>query len=505
MTTAAPRRRTPGCGRTGVAGGGGPPPPPGGAPPATPAISGDLVLVPSGKSLLAYQVQPAGNSVALAWSFNASARIDSPPTVAGASAYFGSDDRNLYKVDLGTGALAWSYATRDVVKSSPAVHAGRVYVGSYDGSLYALEDNGSNVSLAWSFDTGGEVAGSPAVAGGVLYACTLAGRVFAIDADTGAKRWEAAPGGVIVASPAVVGGLLVVGGDTLAALDLQNGVTVWDRTLGGYVRSSPAASAGLVFVGDYAGRLYAFRPDGTLAWSYDTGSAIRTSPAVGGGLAYVGNDDGRLFGLPLDAGSPPEVQELPARETYEGVRETFAAVASDPEGRDLVYTWAFGDGATGAGRVASHTYGSAGNYTVEVTASDGQLTTKRSAVVTVLPFRSTVSGGSQDDGPAGGDTTALALGAAGALAAAVAGLVLFFRVRRGRPMRDEAATNTPPPRVLAPTPPARGPANPPAPGATGPAPAEFDYYRRAFGGKSPPPEAGPQPPRPPRGPRGPPP
>ncbi len=469
---------------------------------ATPAIAGDVVLVPSGKSLLAYEVHPSGTSVSLRWSFNANARIDSPPTVEGGAAYFGSDDRTLYKVDIATGALAWSFTTEDVVKSSPAVSGGRVFMGSYDGKVYALDDKGSNVSLAWSFNAGGEVAGSPAVDGGTVYVCTLGGRVFAIDGPTGDKEWEASPGGVIVASPAVVDGLLIIGGDTLAALDLANGVTVWDRPLGGYVRSSPAAAGGLVFAGDYAGRFFAFGLDGSLSWSYDTGSAIRTSPAVGGGLALVGNDDGRLFGLPLDAGAAPDVMELPARQTFEGVRETFAAVAFDPEGRDLVYTWSFGDGSTQEGRVAHHAFGSPGNYTVEVTVSDGQQASTVTGIVTVLPFSGTVTGGQSDGGSTGTDNTMLYAGAAVAVAAAL-GLVVFFAVRRRRSAPDGRVAPAPESEPPATKPAERSPPPraPQAPAAS--PPSQFDYYERAYGAE--PPAKGParRPPRPPDDPRGP--
>ncbi len=465
---------------------------------ATPALAGDLVLVPSGKSLLAFRVQASGSAVDPAWSFNSSARIDSPPTVAGGAVFVGSDDRSLYKLDLATGAPVWSFETGDVVKASPSVSASHVIVASYDGKVYALHDNGSNVSIDWTFDAAGEVAASPAVSGGTVYACTLAGRVFAIDEATGEQQWEASPGGVLVASPAVADGLLIIGGDTLAALDLSNGVTVWDRTLGGYVRSSPAASNGFVYAGDYAGRVYSFKLDGALAWSYDTGSAVRTSPAMAGGLVIIGNDNGLLYGLPLDAGQAPVVQELNARETYEGVSESFTALAYDPEGRDLTYSWSFGDGASDTGRVVHHTFGSAGNYTVSVTASDGQEETTVSGAVSVLPFASDVVDGDAGTPPTGPSNLGLYLAAGGAAAAATIGTVLFlfFRRRKATGVVDAPGPRTPPASPArakeqsAPRPPAAPPQSPPAP-----APLEFDYYQRQYGDANPPPS------RPPRGPR----
>jgi len=57
--------------------------------------------------------------------------------------------------------------------------------------------------------------------------------------------------------------------------------------------------------------------------------------------------------------------------------------ASDPDGDSLTYTWDFGDGATGSGQSASHTYDSAGDYRVTVTVSDGEEQATASGSVTI--------------------------------------------------------------------------------------------------------------------------
>ncbi len=51
-----------------------------------------------------------------------------------------------------------------------------------------------------------------------------------------------------------------------------------------------------------------------------------------------------------------------------------ASGSSDPEGDDLTYAWAFGDGGSGTGQSAQHTYASGGQRTVTLTVSDGELT-----------------------------------------------------------------------------------------------------------------------------------
>lgn len=58
----------------------------------------------------------------------------------------------------------------------------------------------------------------------------------------------------------------------------------------------------------------------------------------------------------------------------------FAATGSDPDGEELTYTWDFGDGSTGEGAEATHTYTEVGNYTATVIATDPRGATGRATV-----------------------------------------------------------------------------------------------------------------------------
>ncbi|WP_108718086.1 PKD domain-containing protein [Miniimonas sp. S16] len=61
-----------------------------------------------------------------------------------------------------------------------------------------------------------------------------------------------------------------------------------------------------------------------------------------------------------------------------------ASTSSDPEGGALTYAWDFGDGATGTGTTAQHTYSAAGTYAVVLRAVDpGGLAATSTATVTV--------------------------------------------------------------------------------------------------------------------------
>lgn len=69
--------------------------------------------------------------------------------------------------------------------------------------------------------------------------------------------------------------------------------------------------------------------------------------------------------------------------------ETFDASASyDPDGTVVSWSWDFGDGGTGSGKIVTHTYSSAGSYLVNLTVTDGDsLTNSTTKLVSVLEFQ----------------------------------------------------------------------------------------------------------------------
>ncbi|HEC95116.1 MAG TPA: PKD domain-containing protein, partial [Thermoplasmatales archaeon] len=79
---------------------------------------------------------------------------------------------------------------------------------------------------------------------------------------------------------------------------------------------------------------------------------------------------------------------------YSGAVDTvihFDGSASyDPDGTIISYSWDFGDGETGTGKMPSHTYKTSGKYTVTLTVTDddGEKTTDK-ATVTVSEVSNT--------------------------------------------------------------------------------------------------------------------
>jgi|GEM_PF-6438472 len=87
---------------------------------------------------------------------------------------------------------------------------------------------------------------------------------------------------------------------------------------------------------------------------------------------------------------------------------TFDASSSyDPDGFIVSYSWNFGDGSTASGQTVTHTYSSAGTYTVTLTVTDNEgLTSSTSKQITVsstgttiflIPSKTTIAPGDQFD------------------------------------------------------------------------------------------------------------
>ncbi len=252
------------------------------------------------------------------WTFKTGAAVISSPIVAGDTLYVGSDDKNLYAVDLATGREKWKFATGSLVRSTPAVVGGSVYFGSYDGVFYAVD--ATSGKQQWSFTTEGErkfsakglhggkprqqvmpdawdcYLSSPVVVDRRVYFGSGDGNVYALDAATGKLAWKYPTHGVVHSSPAVVDGVLYVGGfDTfLYALDASTGALKWKLKTGEDpenhnqegIQSSPCVADGVVYFGCRDFHLYAVEAaTGAVKWKHKI-TWINATPTVRGGRVY---------------------------------------------------------------------------------------------------------------------------------------------------------------------------------------------------------------------------
>jgi outer membrane protein assembly factor BamB len=236
-----------------------------GAVAASPALTSDLVLVPTAAGRLLFLDRGTGR---LLHETAIGSAVESSPTVADGLILAGTDDGELVAVGLADGAIRHRVRLGSLVRSSPLAIDGRVVVGVVEGKT--------------------------------------AGALTAVDLKTGKVAWSRRLGAVF-SSPAAWGKRVLVGSDDGAvhAFDLGTGAPAWSVKLAAKVRATPAVVEGLAVLGDFTGRLAAVRvDDGSLAWTSDAGHAMYSSACPLEGRWVVGCHEGHLHGRGGADGAP---------------------------------------------------------------------------------------------------------------------------------------------------------------------------------------------------------
>ncbi|UCE73493.1 MAG: PQQ-binding-like beta-propeller repeat protein [Methanomassiliicoccales archaeon] len=286
------------------------------------------------------------------WTFFTNAAVDTTPAFdSEGTLYFGS--HNYFYAVYPNGTLKWEYTTKETTQSSAAMSLdGSLYFGG-DYHLFALNYNGS---LKWKFETAYPVQNSPAIGSdGTIYAGPTHGPLYAMD---------------------------------------PNGTVKWQCFINpGY--SSPIIGAdGTIYAGSYdtlPGYLYAIYPNGSVKWRFETEERIHSVPAIDkNGTVYVGSLDWFLYAIGNNysgENQPPIADVGPDQNVI--INQTVNLDGSgsyDPNGVPLSYKWDFGDGKS-SGWVSdcniSHIYTIPGNYTVNLTVSDGLLFDTDSCIIHV--------------------------------------------------------------------------------------------------------------------------
>ncbi len=85
-------------------------------------------------------------------------------------------------------AVNWNFKTSAAVRSSPSIVDGEVFIGSNDGQIYCL--NLKDGKQLWTFKTEGAVESSPLVVGSNAFAGSSDNNLYALDVLTGNLLWE---------------------------------------------------------------------------------------------------------------------------------------------------------------------------------------------------------------------------------------------------------------------------------------------------------------------------
>jgi len=220
--------------------------------------------------------------------------------------YFGSNDYNVYALNLATGSKLWNYTTTSDVQATPLVVGDTLYIGDMDKTLYAL--NRLNGSYRWNFTATNSIISSGKYYDGSVIFASKDGNVYFVNATTGLESYPPySAGDQIWGTPAVVDGTVIIGSNdgNVSRVRISDGFVMWKYPLPiglhEVATSSAAVYAGRVFFGSDDSSAYALNLEtGALVWRFQTGNRVYATPGVHAGRVFIHSGDGELYAVPFD-------------------------------------------------------------------------------------------------------------------------------------------------------------------------------------------------------------
>ena len=246
------------------------------------------------------------DSLELAWTFETGGAVVSSPVIHDGRVYVGSDDGNLYCLDLTTGNKLWAFETEYEIEAPPLYHDGMVYVGSVDFFFYCL--NAVTGEVQWKFETNDTVIGSANIVEPIddqplaVVFGSFDNSIYCLDAKTGNKLWQYETLDRINGTPAILDNEIIFGGcDTNVYVLSPTGELLHEIPLGEecFVAASVAVMDGRVYAGHHANAFVCVDIDQEeIAWQYDNPRfGFFSAPAVNDELVVVGGRDSRVHGI----------------------------------------------------------------------------------------------------------------------------------------------------------------------------------------------------------------
>jgi outer membrane protein assembly factor BamB len=120
----------------------------------------------------------------IVWRVKPGAGIHSTPLCIDAAGIvvFGAKDTYVYAYSISRGDLMWRYATGGKVDGTPAADDKAIYVGSEDGNLYALDMSGVFI---WKCALGGAVLSRPLIIDETVYVTSYGSLIAAVEKEKG--------------------------------------------------------------------------------------------------------------------------------------------------------------------------------------------------------------------------------------------------------------------------------------------------------------------------------
>jgi outer membrane protein assembly factor BamB len=204
--------------------------------------------------------------------------------------------KELYALNKRTGEPMWELSMTEWVTAAPAVRNGRIFLAD-SKFVYAVDERTGE--LAWKKPAAFSLYFAPIVADDTVY-IRDGKKIVALASADGKKRWENPVGGESLIPGAVSDGrLLVVTTGALLALDIRTGQEVWRYSQPNYVSLPAVAGTKAFLLAGATGQTALTALDvesGKASWSQRIPELAPAAPVVVGKTVYVGTIDGRLLG-----------------------------------------------------------------------------------------------------------------------------------------------------------------------------------------------------------------
>lgn len=245
----------------------------------------------------------ASSDATIKWVFETGDIIQSSATISGNDVFVGSNDGNVYCINLATGVEKWRYSTNSGIISKPAItEGGNVVIGSGDKNVYCLDpDDGARV---WQTELGGSVLSDPLVHNSKIYIGCGDGKIYCLDTTNGTVIWSYQTGGLMRQRPVVENGVLYAFvRDTYIwyAIDAASGSLVWrgnantDESLFVCGDVRPVIAGGKLWCIDAQNTRpgYLDMETGALAWTSTLTNVSSRGMATDGTLVFYVSNSGR--------------------------------------------------------------------------------------------------------------------------------------------------------------------------------------------------------------------
>ena len=239
--------------------------------------------------------------------------------------YVASRDKNLYALDLKTGAERWRLTAGDIMTATPVLYRDSVIFAAYDGKVRAVSVK--DAAPRWTYDAILAVPGDLTIAGDRVLVGSRSYDLIALDASSGKELWKTYYWFSWIESPAVVRDGVVYTGSSDAtkvyAIDLADGAVRWKTSVPGWSWQRTAVNDELVitgtagvgaFPGSRSGSLLALdRATGAIRWIYldppseeiikaGKGWGFGASPVIHDNQVFAADLNGKVYAIEISGG-----------------------------------------------------------------------------------------------------------------------------------------------------------------------------------------------------------